>query len=173
MSRILTLGEIQDDYVRGICEHIENPGYFSTLTFPKSFWKPCPGRKNKQYSEFVIGLKLVRRTVGRLYVLVNDQCAGKPTRPKNRNLRIACIIEGLKSRAHIHLITEEHHRLDEKTLREILLQASPYTSPNAIEVIRIYDLKGLGEYLVKEVNSNDLAIPIELFGPRKSGGSHA
>jgi len=172
MSRILTLGEIQDDYARGICEHIENPGYFSTLTFPRSFWKPCPGRKNKQYSEFVIGLKLVRQTVGRLYVLVNDQCAGKPTRPKNRNLRIATIIEGLKSTSHIHMVTEDHHKLNKMILRGILLQASPFTSPKAIKVKHIYDLQGLGEYLVKEVNPDALTIRIELFGPQKQGGKH-
>ena len=174
MSRIIAPQEIQDDYVQGICEHIENPGYFSTLTFPRWLWQPCSSRKSKQYFELASGVKPIRRTVGRLYVLLNDQCAAKPTRPKNRNLRIAAVIEGLKSRPHIHMVTEVHHRLNKRILRKILLQASPYTSPQVIKVKPVYDLKELGEYLVKEVNPNALTIRIERFGPRsKKGGSDA
>lgn len=171
MRRFLTL---RKDYAQGICEHIENPGFFSTLTFSRSFWKPCPSGESKQYSEFASGVNPIRRTIGRLYVQLNDQCAGKPTRPKNRNLRIVMSVEGLKSRPHIHMITEDHPRLNKRTLERILLQASPTTSPRAIEVERIYDLQGLGRYVVKEIDPDELVIRIEIFGPlNKNGGSHA
>ncbi len=167
MSRILIYQKTIDEYAQGICEFIGKPGFFCTETFRRKIWKPSPTSRSRIEQEKVIGFKSIQKVVGRVWTLVNDRCAGRRTRPKERDLRVVMAIEGLGKNPHIHLVTESHPSLNKQILEKILHESSPATSPDAIDVKEVYDLESLSGYVIKEIDPENLVAGIEFFGPRE------